>query len=157
DYLESAAEISQRLYEKLRRAKQGGGLAMPAAQGSARLRVPHLPWLRGVGPIAWRQLILALRTSRHAVLTSLIVCGVFLTLTLFPPRGSVGAEIVPGGCIGVLAYLTYLFAMQLPWAFRGDIDYMDWLKSLPVQPLALVLGELIGGAAVLTAIQLSII
>jgi hypothetical protein len=56
--------------------------------------------------------------------------------------------------IGFLAYLTFLFTMQIPWAFRGDIDHMDSLKALPVAPLALATGELAGGAMVLAAIQL---
>ena len=56
--------------------------------------------------------------------------------------------------IGLLVYLSFIFAMQLPWAFRGDIDHMDCLKSLPVSPLALVAGELAGGVALLWTIQL---
>ena len=44
--------------------------------------------------------------------------------------------------------------MQLPWAFRGDIDHIDSLKTLPVAPLALATGELAGGVMVLAAIQL---
>ena len=43
--------------------------------------------------------------------------------------------------------------MQLPWAFRGDIDHMDSLKTLPVAPLALAAGELAGGVLVLAVIQ----
>ena len=55
--------------------------------------------------------------------------------------------------LGFIVYLTFLFAMQLPWAFRGDIDHMDSLKALPVAPLALAAGELAGGVLVLAAIQ----
>ena len=53
-----------------------------------------------------------------------------------------------------MAYLTFIFSMQLPWAFRGDIVHMDCLKSLPVAPLAIALGELAGGVMLLAAIQL---
>ena len=56
--------------------------------------------------------------------------------------------------VGFMAYLTFIFAMQLPWAFRGDIDHMDSLKTLPVAPLALAVGELAGGVVLLAAIQL---
>ena len=56
--------------------------------------------------------------------------------------------------VGFMAYLTFLFSMQLPWAFRGDIDHMDFLKTLPVAPLALAVGELAGGVVLLAAIQL---
>ena len=50
--------------------------------------------------------------------------------------------------IGFMAYMTFIFTMQLPWAFRGDIDHIDSLKTLPVAPLALATGELAGGIAV---------
>jgi hypothetical protein len=52
-----------------------------------------------------------------------------------------------------MAYLTFLFSFQLPWAFRGDLDHIDFLKTLPVRPLALAGGELAGGIAVLAAMQ----
>jgi hypothetical protein len=55
--------------------------------------------------------------------------------------------------LGFIGYITFLFTMQLPWAFRGDIDHMDSLKTLPVAPLALAAGELAGGVLVLAAIQ----
>ena len=48
--------------------------------------------------------------------------------------------------IGMTAYLTFLFSMQLPWAFRGDLDHMDSLKTLPLHPMVLAVGELAGGA-----------
>ena len=47
DYLESAAAISQKLYERLQRMKQGGGFAMPASEKAARIRVRPFPWLGG--------------------------------------------------------------------------------------------------------------
>ena len=65
NYLESAATISQKVYERIRRSKQGGGIAMPVGAGAGRLRLPRLPWLAGAGPVAWRQLLIAIRTSRH--------------------------------------------------------------------------------------------
>ncbi len=61
--------------------------------------------------------------------------------------------LMPTMGIGFIAYMTFIFAMQLPWAFRGDIDHIDVLKSLPVAPLALAAGELAGGVLVLAAIQ----
>ena len=66
DYLEGAAAISQRLYERIQKARQGGGLALPAPKGATRLRVPRLPWLGGAGPVAWRQLLMAMRTSQYS-------------------------------------------------------------------------------------------
>jgi Putative ABC exporter len=155
DYLESAAAISQKIYEQLQRSKQGGGIALPASQGSLKFRVPRLPWLGGAGPLAWRQILTAVRTSQYAIIMSLFVgVGLFIIASSVPKSGP-GAELVtPSFGIGILVYLSFIFAMQLPWAFRGDIDHMDCLKSLPVSPLALVTGELAGGVALLWTIQL---
>jgi ABC-2 type transport system permease protein len=154
DYLESAAAISQKLYEKMQRVKQGGGIALPASKSAARIRLPMLPWLGGAGPLAWRQTLLALRTSQYAILMSAGIGAGLLVFASFTPRNPNMPNVVPLMGIGFLVYLTFIFALQLPWAFRGDIDHMDSLKSLPVRPLALATGELAGAVAVLTAIQL---
>ena len=47
--------------------------------------------------------------------------------------------------------------MQLPWAFRGDLDHIDFLKTLPVRPAIVAAGELAGGVLLLTTIQLVIL
>ena len=57
DYVEGAAAISQKLYERMQRARKGGGVALPTSKVEARLRIPRLPWLGGAGPLAWRQLL----------------------------------------------------------------------------------------------------
>src|SRR5262249_8752364 len=75
NYLESAATISQKVYERMRRAKLGGGVAMPVGPRAGRLRLPQLPWLAGAGPVAWRQLLIVLRTSRHMLVVSVIVAA----------------------------------------------------------------------------------
>ena len=67
DYLESAAAISQKIYDKLQRMKQGGGFTLPVSQKAARIRVRPFPWLGGCGPQAWRQLLLSLRTSKYVL------------------------------------------------------------------------------------------
>jgi hypothetical protein len=154
DYLEGAAAISQKIYERMQRAKQGGGVALPTSKQAARLRVPRLPWMAGVGPLAWRQLLQALRTSGILVFVSLGTGIVLVILAFALPRGPQGSEaIVAAIGLALIPYLTIIFSMQLPWAFRGDIDHMDVLKPLPVAPLALAAGELTGGVALLAAVQ----
>ena len=56
--------------------------------------------------------------------------------------------------IAMTFYMTFLFSMQLPWAFRGDVDHIDFLKTLPLRPAILAAGELTGGVLVLTVLQL---
>jgi hypothetical protein len=154
DYLEGAAAVSQRVYARIQRARQGGGLAPSASKSALRLRVPRLPWLGGAGPAAWRQLLVAMRTSRTVIVIFLGLGVVFLVTALVVPLElGARARLATFG-VGGLAYLTFQFTMQLPWAFRGDIDHMAFLKTLPVAPLALATGELAGALFVLATIQL---
>jgi ABC-2 type transport system permease protein len=158
DYLEGAAAVSQKLYERMQRAMKSGGLPLPTSKTAARLRIPALPWLRGVGPLAWRQLLLAMRTSRLLIIFFLAIGVALLVMALLLPRGSPGsAFVIPTVGFSFIAYLTFFFAMQLPWAFRGDIEHMDSLKTLPITPLALAAGELAGGVVVLAVIQLVVL
>jgi hypothetical protein len=154
DYLEAAAGASQQVYEKLQRARQKGGLGLPVSRRAPRFRLPQPPGLWGAGPLAWRQLLLAARMSRSMILFSLIAGGVLLGVAAFLGPGDSLTERLPSMGAGFLAYLTFIFTMQLPWAFRGDIDLIDFLKTLPVAPLALATGELAGGVLLLAAIQL---
>ncbi len=156
NYLESAAAISQKVYDRIRRAKAGGGLAMPASAGAGRFRLPRFPWLAGAGPIAWRQILVAIRTSRHVFIVYLGFTIVFLVGTMWIPTGpdeSKGSWIAWMG-VGMTAYLSFLFSMQSPWGFRGDVDHIDFLKTLPIHPMILTIGELAGGTLLLTAIHL---
>ncbi len=156
NYIESAATISQRVYERIRRSRQGGGIAMPVGASAARLRLPPPPWLAGAGPIAWRQTLLAMRTSRHMMIVTAMVVGLCVATVAFSPgpvRGDSRSSALAGIGIGMAFYLSFLFTMQLPWAFRGDVDHIDFLKTLPLHPGIVALGELAGGVFLLTSIQ----
>ena len=156
DYLEAAAAYSQKLYERILRARIGGGVAMPAGARAGRFRLPQPPWLVGAGPIAWRQMLLAIRTSRHMFIICLGFAVVFIamSLSIAPGRDGPGARFAPSMGIIMTMYLSFIFSMQLPWAFRGDVDHIDYLKTLPMHPMILTVGELGGGVLLLTLIQL---
>ncbi len=145
DYLESAAAVSQKLYEKVQQMKQGGGIALPASAKAASIRLPRFPWLGGAGPLAWRQILIADAHVEVSPSSSrLVSASTIAVLAFVGDRNRAGPDFVSFMGVGFMAYLTFIFSMQLPWAFRGDIVHMDCLKSLPVAPLALALGELAG-------------
>ncbi len=155
NYLEQAAAISQKVYERLRRA--GGRRGGDAGERRAgRFRLPQPPRLAGAGPIAWRQMLLAIRTSRHFLIVILIFGGFVVAGGLFVPTGPNGPGVVAVPMMGIAMtmYLTLLFTIQLPWAFRGDVDHIDFLKTLPIHPVILTVGELAGGVLLLTLVQL---
>jgi Putative ABC exporter len=157
NYIETAAAVSQKVYERILRSKQGGGITMPVGANAGRLRLATLPWLAGAGPVAWRQLLIVFRTSRHMVIASMALVIMFCAIPLFAPAPTSGvqaASFVPLIGVGMTFYLTFIFSMQLPWAFRGDLDHIEVLKTLPVRPALLSAGELAGGTLMLTGIQL---
>jgi hypothetical protein len=157
DYLEAAAATSSKIYEQLRRIKQGGGFAMPASARASRIRLPNPRHLGGIGPIAWRQLLLAMRTSRHVFVTVIFLAALYLAGIRFsPPQAEIVALATSAG-IGLVVYLTFLFSLQVPWAFRGDLDHIEFLKTLPVHPLALSIGELAAGVLVLSMLQIALL
>ena len=95
-----------------------------------------------------------MRTSRLLIVISLGLGTTLLVTALFlPTNNHVWEVVIPAAGAGFISYITLIFVMQVPWAFRGDIEHMDSLKALPMRPLALAAGELAGGVVVLAAIQ----
>jgi hypothetical protein len=155
NYLESAQQVSQRHYQRLQRRRQGGGAisAMPIG-GASRIRLSRPPWLGGVGPNLWRQWLLLLRRSQGLLLLVAIAIVMVVLLTIL--RGQAGKKIeylAPAAVLAALAYQSFLASLQLPAGFRGDIDRLDWLKSLPIHPAAVTFGQISGPALLLSLMQ----
>ena len=142
-YLEASAAASERAYTRLQQLQRGGP-AMASAPASAwvRLGVPMLPSWGGVGPVAWRQLMTAVRSPR-ALLVSLFVTAMIIYPALIN-RDRPGEPSFSGPLALVLIGGLALFIPPLlPFDFRTDIDRMDMLKTLPLPAWRLVLGELL--------------
>lgn len=155
NYLETAQHVSQRLYERMQRRRMGGGaIAAAPITGAKRLRLPPLPWLFGIGPNLWRQEMLLLRRSQgmmFLVVVVLIAGGIAaVAIRQSAPQSP---YFVPLAILAGLAYQSLLASMQLPTGFRGDLDRLDWLKSLPLQPVAIVCGQITGAATLLSLLQ----
>ncbi len=155
NYLETAQQVSQRYYQRLQRRRQGGGAiaAMPIG-GASRIRLSRPLWLWGVGPNLWRQWLLLLRRSQGLLV--LIAIALVMGVLLIVLRRQPGDRIqffVPGAVLAALAYQSLLASMQLPAGFRGDMDRMDWLKSLPIHPAAVALAQIGGPALLLSLVQ----
>src|SRR5206468_2139397 len=129
--------------------------AMPIG-GATRIRLSRPLWLWGVGPNLWRQWLLLLRRSQGLLMLVAIalVMGVVLIMLRREQPGEKFQFVVPSAVLAALAYQSLLASMQLPAGFRGDIDRMDWLKSLPIQPTAVALGQIGGPALLLSLVQM---
>ncbi len=149
NYLETAATVSQRRYDRLHRARRGG-IGMMTARKTAGLRVRPLPWLAGAGPVAWRQLVGALRSSR-GLLFLLAIIAVSASTVILSHRGNGAAALGP--VIGTGIWINLLFVTMLRFDFRDELDRMDLLRSLPIRPAAIAAAELITPVLVLTIMQ----
>jgi hypothetical protein len=150
NYLEASAATSARVYARLQRLKRGG-LAGDGAGGGALLRfsLPAFPYWGGIGPTLWRQSTTALRGLGRL----LVVLAIVSVLMLVPlTSGDSGAD--PGLKLAtILLWLTIFLTTLVPFDFRGDIDRIALLKTLPLPAWRLAVGQLLTPTLLLSAIQ----
>ena len=144
-FTEQAAANSEKRYARLQRLRRGGlaGISTPRS-GKPRFFLAPLPRLGGIGPIAWRQMLGALRSQR--------LLGILIFATLMSCIGPIIAIVSQPGVTGptlpyTLASMTLFMSMLLNQAlafdFRADIDRIDVLKSLPIPAWRIVVGQLV--------------
>jgi hypothetical protein len=155
DYLEAAATRSAVVYDRLRRIRQGGVMAAAAGRGGkARGAIPTLPFAAGAGPIAWRQATSALRSGR-GMLMMLLLLAVAAGPAIWAARASESNVSVTA--VGAMAWITIIVGAWLRFDFRGDLDQLDYLKSLPIAPWAVAAGQLVTPTLLMTACHLAIV
>ena len=145
-YVETAIAASERRYAKLQRVRAGSFLSLGVGKTS-QWHLPQLPWLFGAGPIAWRQLTTAARSSPGLLMLLLIVAvGAAPVLTTAGPDMNV-VELL----LGIMAWLTFLCSSMFSFDFRGDIDHIEAIKALPLRGWAVTIGQLVAPVLLLTA------
>jgi hypothetical protein len=152
NFLEVAAGNSARVYARIQQMRRGQTAL--AIGGSAGFSLPDFPFWGGVGPTFWRQTTQALRGMGRLIFT-LIIVGVVATLPLSRGGGGAGGpEPTPFGLLGasagILVWVTIFLTMIVPFDFRGDVDRLALLKSLPIPTWALVIGQLLTPTVVTT-------
>lgn len=153
NFLESSLVASQKIYQKLERLRRGQLWMNVSQPAGARRRFPLLPRWRGAGPIAWRQLVGAFRGSRGMVYFVLTIVAALSLPALFIAREE--PAVLIGMATGILPMLSFFLLPQLlQFDFRGDLERIDVLKTLPFSPTAIVAGELIAPVVFATLFEL---
>jgi hypothetical protein len=150
-YMEQAAAASAKVYARLEQARRGGGIGLLRPSKRRSVALPMLPYWRGAGPNAWRQLMTARRDIGRLILGLLFFVPMVIPLVLLargPGNAALGA-MLPGTALGMALILTFM----APFDFRGDIDRIAELKTLPISSRALAIGQLAAPVAVLTVLQ----
>jgi hypothetical protein len=152
-YQEASAAASARLYARQQRMRgRSAGAETTSAPASAPPLSPRtLPWWGGIGPILWRQMTTALRGVMRLILV-LFVIGVLLSISLFGFLMEHEEMLLP--TVVILGAWSSIFLTALvPFDFRGDIDRIGLLKTLPIVTWRLVIGQLLTPVILLSLMQ----
>ncbi len=159
-YAQAAIDASARRHAQLQRIRGGSFLSI-GMKKTARYHLPQPPWLFGAGPIAWRQLTSAFRSARGLLLLLVVVAiGAGPALASMAAASHASHEAgsrIAGTLIGVMLWLTILIATMLKFDFRGDLDQMEVLKSLPICSTALAVGQILIPSLMLAVLHVVIL
>jgi hypothetical protein len=154
NYLESAATASARVYARLQRLRSGNILAGDGGAVKVRFTLPELPWWGGIGPILWRQLLTAVRGLGRLTIVFLIFGGMLIAPLVATTSGEQGGTgVVLGVVAGMTLWLTIMLTALVPFDFRGDVDRMAVLKSLPIPAWRMAVGQLLTPTLLLSCLQ----
>jgi ABC-2 type transport system permease protein len=153
--LEAALAISEKMTARMKRAQSKGiwqVFGSPTSQ-AARRRLPLLPFWNGLGPIIWQRVTTNIRTSLKLFVllggATLLAGGLAFSIHRKDPSEPLAAL---GAAIGVMNYVSILISLSL----QNEIERVGYLKSLPLSPRSIVLGELLGFVALISAVQISL-
>lgn len=150
-FVEAAAGATDRRHERLRRLRSGGAMAITTS-ATARRSVPMYPRWHGAGAIAWRQTTHALRASRSLLVVLLIIAASIGPLLVASARAKdPGSVLIP--VFATMAWISVILTSVLRFDFRADLDAIETLKTLPLSPTAISLGQVLTPTVLLSVIQ----
>ena len=126
-----------RLSDRWERMKQGGSFW--ATERSEVRSIRTAPTLAGLGPIAWRQAIKAVRNSSKVI-------AVFLALAACagPLAALVGVPMTDDRALAlILFFFAFIHPRTLVCDFRGELSRMETYKALPIAPWRICAGQLV--------------
>ena len=139
---------NDRLSNRWNRIRQGGSFW--ASGKTTGHSVRRSPKLGGLGPIAWRQAINAVRNSGRVIV-------IFLAIAVFtgPLATAAGIQSTDSRTIAMLYFfIAFIVPRTLVCDFRGDLGRMETYKALPIAPWRICVGQLVVPVVLGTAIGL---
>jgi hypothetical protein len=160
DFRERSLVSSARRFERLRRMRASRtGYAPASGPARRRLPVPSFGFLGAAAPLARRQVFelgRGLRTLWGLLFTAAVA---FFYVIVMPGLLDDGS---PGPVLGItLVVLVVVFPMlgsgNFSIDFRRDLERMAYLRSLPLPPLAVAVGQVFTSAAVIAGVNLALV
>ncbi len=108
------------------------------------------PFGRGAVALIWKNLNIAVRTSRRVLVAiPVVMAAALVAVRLFAPQVT-GRE-VEGFTAAGLAYVLFIFSTMMLQSFRADMKQANILRPMPISAWQLVGAEMVHGA-LLTAL-----
>jgi hypothetical protein len=151
-YLESAATSSERIYSQIQKMRRGEAMSLHwSGSDKARWGLPMFPGWGGMGPVAWRQMTTALRSLGRLAFIILVFAPMVLTPLFANKPGHPLDTLV--FVMAMLTWLSMFLTTLVPFDFRGDVERMEVLKTLPVPAWRLVVGQMLAPIFILGLLQ----
>ncbi len=133
---EASTAASLEMHKRWERASRGG-LLWSVQAGVVRSSM-RPPMLNGIGPVAWRQLLSAFRSSGK---TLFVFLG--MAIAAGPILVTAGGEISKWSLMGSLFVAgVFVLPRTIVFDFRSDLENMESLKALPLAPWKICFGQL---------------
>lgn len=140
-----------RLSNRWERIKQGGSFW--ATERTEVRSIRRAPVLGGLGPIAMRQALNALRNS-----LKLIIVFAGLAACIAPVSSALGAPVTQEQTLMIIyIFIAFILPRNMVCDFRGDLSRMEIYKMLPIAPWRICTGQLVVQALLAYGITLVII
>jgi hypothetical protein len=156
DFRERSLVSSAKRFDRIRRMRRGrGGLASASAPKNRKLPVPAFAFLGAAAPIARRQAYELGRGLRTLGALAFMAAMAFFYVIGMPRwLGSEG----PGELGTSLVFLAVVFPLfgtgSFSVDFRRDVERIAYLRSLPLRPAAVAVGEVFVAAATVALFNL---
>ena len=145
---EASIAASLKLHKRWLQARSSGQLWGAQTIVARSSRPP--PVVSGIGPVAWRQLLTAVRSSSKALLVFLVLAmlaGPLLVIT--------AAGISVWSRIGFVFFVAvYVLPRTLVFDFRSDLDTMENFKALPLRSWKIATGQLAAPVLLTSLVEL---
>jgi hypothetical protein len=117
-------------------------------------RLPKVPRFSGAGALAWRQFTGA-KTYASGLIVSMIIPAILSSLPLLMNLDPIDMFINVAGSLAFYSFL--LFPAALKFDFRRDCDRLAILKTLPIHPMAVTIGQLATPIGLTLVIQVAVL
>ena len=149
-FLEASAAASSRIYARLQRTRRGDIWA--GGSPKVRIHLSMIPWWGGIGPNLWRQLTTATRQLSKLIVVSVLILMPAVMVPILE-RGIPNEPAAAATALSMMVAFAVFAPSMIGFDFRPDLERMEDLKTLPIPPSRLVLGQLATPVVILSLIE----